>query len=92
MGSEMCIRDRSTVSSEDDGAAPQAAEPMSPAVRWLARLAVVALALRFIVAGFRDKWAPADAVGTALLYVAVGLGLCFVVLTLVDLARRRRQD
>ncbi len=49
---------------------------MAPAVRWLARLAVVALALRFVVHGFRDRWSAADGVATVLLYAAVALGVC----------------
>ena len=62
---------------------------MAPAVRWLARLAVVALALRFIVGGFQDRWAAADELGAVLLYAAVVLGVCSAVYALVELARRR---
>ncbi len=68
---------------------PAPDRPMAPAVRWLARLAVVAIALRFIVAGFRDRWAPADELGTVLLYTAVLLGVCSAIYALVELARRR---
>jgi hypothetical protein len=63
---------------------------MAPAVRWLARLAVVALALRFLVAGFQDRWSAADELGALLLYVAIGLGVCSAIYALVELARRRR--
>jgi hypothetical protein len=64
---------------------------MPPAARWLARLAVVALALKFITDGFRDQWAPARGLGTALLYAAVLLGVCSAGLALMHLARRGRQ-
>jgi hypothetical protein len=83
------------VSTDDEGAgvppAEQAppAEPMPPAVRWLVRLAVVAVALRFIVQGFREQWAPADGLATVLLYAAVILGVCSAGLALAELARRR---
>jgi hypothetical protein len=62
---------------------------MAPAVRWLARLAVVAVALRFIVQGFQDRWSAADELGTVLLYLAIALGLCSAGYALVELARRR---
>jgi len=63
---------------------------MPPVIRWLARLAVVAVALRFIVQGFREQWAAADALAGVLLYVAVILGVCSGGLALVELARRRQ--
>ena len=68
---------------------PAPDRPMAPAVRWLARLAVVAIALRFIVAGFQDRWTSADKLGTVLLYAAVLLGVCSAIYALVELARRR---
>lgn len=83
------------MSADDDRAAePTAGEapapaPMHPAVRWLARLAVVAIALRFIVQGFRGEWA--DGAAVAFLYLAVLLGVCSAGLALVELARRRRE-
>jgi hypothetical protein len=64
---------------------------MPPAARWLARLGVVALALKFISDGFRDQWAPAQGLGTALLYAAVLLGVCSAGVALMHLARRDRQ-
>jgi hypothetical protein len=63
---------------------------MAPAVRWLARLAVVALALRFIVQGFQERWSAADELATVLLYLAVALGVASAAYALVELARRRR--
>jgi hypothetical protein len=83
------------VSADDDRApeptadeAPPAA-PMHPAVRWLARLAVVAIALRFIVEGFGEQWSGADEAATVFLYLAVVLGVCSAGWALVELARRR---
>ncbi|MCW2634869.1 MAG: hypothetical protein JWQ99_1236 [Blastococcus sp.] len=64
---------------------------MPPAARWLARLGVVAVALKFISDGFRDQWAPARGLGTALLYTAVLLGVCSAAVALTYLARRGRQ-
>ena len=84
------------MSTEDDGAGAFPAEPVPPArpmppvIRWLARLAVVAVALRFIVQGFRGQWAAADGLASVLLYVAVILGVCSAGLALVELARRRQ--
>ena len=83
------------MSADDDRAAEPTADeaspaaPMHPAVRWLARLAVVAIALRFIVEGFREQWAGADEAATAFLYLAVLLGVCSGGWALVELARRR---
>jgi hypothetical protein len=83
------------VSADDDRAAEPTADeapsaaPMHPAVRWLARLAVVAIALRFIVEGFGEQWSGADEAATAFLYLAVVLGVCSGGWALVELARRR---
>jgi hypothetical protein len=63
---------------------------MHPAVRWLARLAVVAVALRFIVEGFREQWAGADEAAGLFFYLAIALFVCSGVWALVELARRRR--
>jgi hypothetical protein len=79
--------DRNAEPTADD--APSA-EPMHPAVRWLARLAVVAIGLRFVVQGFREQWSGADEAATVFLYLAVLLGVCSGGLALVELARRRR--
>jgi hypothetical protein len=90
------------VSADDDGTGPRptepvapdadaaADEPMPPAARWLARLAVVALALKFISDGFRDQWAPARGLGTALLYTAIVLGVCSAGVALMHVTRRGR--
>jgi hypothetical protein len=84
------------VSADDDRTAEPTAEtaaaprPMHPAVRWLARLAVVALALRFIVEGFGEQWSGADEAAVVFLYLAVLLFLCSGVWALVELARRGR--
>jgi hypothetical protein len=81
------------VSPDDDRTADPAASttaPMHPAVRWLARLAVVAVALRFIVEGFREQWAGADEAAVVFVYLAVLLGVCAGAWALVELARRRR--
>jgi hypothetical protein len=79
--------DRTAEPTADDATA---AEPMHPAVRWLARLAVVAVALRFIVQGFREQWAGADEAAVVFLYLAVLLAVCSGGLALVELARRGR--
>jgi hypothetical protein len=63
---------------------------MHPAVRWLARLAVVAIALRFIVQGFAEQWAGADEAAVVFLYLAVLLGVVAGGWALVELARRGR--
>ena len=63
---------------------------MAPAVRWLARLAVVAVAMRFIVQGFEGQWSGADELATAFLVAAVVLGVCSAGYALVELARRNR--
>ena len=78
--------DDATVAEPDHQ--PAAERPMPPAVRWLARLAVVAVALRFIVRGFEGQWSGADELATALLVVAVVLGVCAAGYALVELARR----
>jgi hypothetical protein len=62
---------------------------MAPAVRWLARLAVIALALRFIAQGFGERWSAADEVAVVLLYAAIVLGVCSAGYALAELARRR---
>jgi hypothetical protein len=86
------------VSADDDRTAEPtadespAAAPMHPAVRWLARLAVVAIALRFIVQGFSEQWSGADEAATVFLYLAVVLGVCSAGWALVELARRGRGD
>ena len=83
--------------SPDDGSVPGPVEqpapsqPMAPAVRWLARLAVVALALRFIVQGFEKRWAPADELATVFVVAAVVLGVCAAGYALVERARRDRR-
>jgi hypothetical protein len=84
------------VSAEDDRTAePAAAEPaappaMHPAVRWLARLAVVAVALRFIVQGLQEQWSGADEAATGFLYLAVVLGVVAAGWAVVELIRRGR--
>ena len=78
--------DDATVAEPGHQPAPE--RPMGPAVRWLARLAVVAVALRFIVRGFEGQWSGADELATAFLVVAVVLGVIAVGYALVELARR----
>jgi hypothetical protein len=80
--------DDATVARPDDQ--PASERPMAPAVRWLARLAVVAVALRFIVQGFEGQWSGADELATAFLVAAVVLGVCSAGYALVELARRNR--
>jgi hypothetical protein len=80
--------DDATVAEPDDQPAPE--RPMAPAVRWLARLAVVALALRFIVQGFEGRWSGADELAALFLLAAVGLGVWSAGYALVELARRNR--
>jgi hypothetical protein len=63
---------------------------MHPAVRWLARSAVVALALRFITEGLHEQWAGADEFATGFTVLAVVLAVSCAVLALIELARRRR--
>ena len=78
--------DDATVAEPDHQ--PAAKRPMPPAVRWLARLAVVAVALRYIVRGFEGQWSGADELATAFLVVAVVLGVIAAGYALVELARR----
>lgn len=78
--------DDATVAEPDHQPTP--GRPMAPAVRWIARLAVVALALRFIVRGFEGQWSGADELATAFLVVAVVLGVIAAGYALVELARR----
>ncbi len=80
--------DDATVAEPDHQ--PAADRSMAPAVRWLARLAVVAVALRFIVRGFEAQWSGADELATAFLVVAVVLGVIAAGYALVELARRNR--
>jgi hypothetical protein len=63
---------------------------MHPAVRWLARLTVVAIALWFIADGLRGTWGGAGALATGMVYTGVVLGVCCAVFALVELARRGR--
>jgi hypothetical protein len=79
------------VSPDDDDVAEPEEQPtpaMAPAVRWLARLAVVAVALKFIVQGFEGHWSGADELATAFLVVAVVLGVIAAGYALVERTRR----
>ena len=80
--------DDATVAEPDDQPAPE--RPMAPAVRWLARLAVVAVALRFIVQGFEKKWSGADELATAFLVLAVVLGVIAAGYALMERSRLNR--
>lgn len=64
---------------------------MAPAVRWLARLAVVALALRFIVQGFERTWSGADELAAFFLVATVVLVVAAAGYALVEVARRGRE-
>jgi hypothetical protein len=71
---------------------PGSAESLAPLLRLLGRAAVVALGLWFIADGLRQKWTPADALASGLVYAVVVLAAAFVVVGLVYLARRGRPD
>ena len=61
-------------------------------IRWLGRLAVVAIALWFIFDGLRGLWSGAGVVAQAMIGVAVVLGIAFAVLGFRHLARRGPGD
>jgi hypothetical protein len=77
------------VSPQDES---QSAESLAPLLRWLGRLAVVALGLWFIADGLREKWAPADGIAGVLVYVGFAFAAAFTVVGLVYLARRGRPE
>ena len=59
-------------------------------LRWLARGAVLAIALWFIANGLRGMWSGAGTVAHVLIVVAAVLVVGFVAVGLVYLARRGR--
>jgi hypothetical protein len=75
---------------DSDDAGPGTAGSLAPSLRWLGRLAVVALGLWFIVDGLRGTWAAADVVSSSLLVAAAVLGGAFSVVGVLHLARQGR--
>jgi len=68
------------------------ADSLAVPLRWLGRSVVVAIGLWFICDGLRQSWSPAGAIATVLVWVGVALGVAFVVVGLLYLARRGRPD
>jgi hypothetical protein len=66
------------------------AEELAGTVRWLGRGVVVALALWLIMDGLREKWSPAGAIATVLVWVGVALAVVFAAAATNYLARRGR--
>ena len=60
-------------------------------LRWLARGAVLAVALWFIADGLRGLWSGAGVLAQVLIVVAAVLVLAFVVVGLVHVVRRGRE-
>jgi hypothetical protein len=88
-------RENGGVNSEDRAPDAPSRDDRAPGdlaskLRWLGRLAVVALGLWFIVDGLREQWSAADAVATGLVVALVVLGLAFLVVGTLHLARRGR--
>jgi hypothetical protein len=67
------------------------AESRAQTLRWLGRLAVVAIGLWFVVDGLRGAWPAAGVVARVLLVAAVALGVALLVMGLLHLARRGRE-
>jgi hypothetical protein len=61
-------------------------------LRWLARGAVVAVALWFIADGLRGMWSGAGVLAQVLIVVAAVLVVAFVLVGVLYLARRGRPD
>ncbi len=66
------------------------ADSLAVPLRWLGRGVVVAIGLWFIADGLREKWSPAGAIATVLVWVGVAVAVAFVVVGLLYLARRSR--
>ena len=80
-----------------DPAEPPAEEPsgksadeLAVPLRWLGRGVVVAIALWLIMDGLREKWSPAGAIATVLVWVGVALAVAFAAVGTNYLARRGR--
>jgi hypothetical protein len=84
------FRTTEEVPVDSDDAGPGTAGSLAPSLRWLGRLAVVALGLLFIMDGLRGTWAAADVVSSGLLVAAAVLGVAFLLVGLLHLARRGR--
>ena len=70
--------------------AEKSAEELAVPLRWLGRAVVVALALWLIMDGLREKWSPAAAIATVLVWVGVALAVAFAAVATNYLARRGR--
>ena len=69
----------------------KSAEELAVPLRWLGRGVVVAIALWLIMDGLREKWAPAGAIATVLVWVGIGLAVAFAAVATNYLARRGRE-
>jgi hypothetical protein len=67
---------------------PQPADQLAGPLRWLGRAVVVVVALWFIANGLREQWSAAGTVATVLVWVGIAVGVVFVVVGLLHLARR----
>jgi hypothetical protein len=75
-----------------EGEPDPAPDAQATRLRWLARGAVVAVALWFIADGLRGMWSGAGVLAQVLIVVAAVLVVAFVVVGVLYLARRGRSD
>ena len=66
-------------------------DPRADRLRWLARAVVFAIGLWFVADGLSGIWPAAGTVARVVIVVGVVLGVAFVVLGLLHLARRGRE-
>jgi hypothetical protein len=80
--------------SPDDDTGPLSGGPPAQVGtrRWLLRLGVVAIGLWFVVDGLRGSWPAAGVVARGLLVLAVVLGVALLVVCVLPLVRRDRDD
>jgi hypothetical protein len=71
-------------------AAGKSADELAGPLRWLGRGVVVAIALWLIMDGLREKWSPAGAIATVLVWVGVLVAVTFAAVATSYLARRGR--
>ena len=77
--------------SSPEGEPGPAPDAQATRLRWLARGAVLAVALWFIADGLRGLWSGAGVLAQVLIVVAAVLVLAFVVVGLVHVVRRGRE-
>jgi hypothetical protein len=70
--------------------AEKPADELAGTVRWLGRGVVVAVALWLIADGLREKWSPAGAIATVMVWVGIALAVAFAAVATSYLARRGR--